>query len=111
MSDRTSNGNGIRFSTPPTIPDHQLLRRIGGGAYGDVWLARNIFGVYRAVKVVYEKNFDNKGPYNREFNGIKKFEPVSRSHEGFIDILQVGRNDEEGYYYYVMELGDDQETG
>ena len=36
-----------------------------------------------------------------------KFEPVSRSHEGFVDILQVGRNDETGYFYYVMELADD----
>ena len=28
-----------------------------------------------------------------------------------IDILQVGRNDPAGYYYYVMELGDDQASG
>ena len=25
----------------PTVPDYELLRRIGRGAYGDVWLARN----------------------------------------------------------------------
>jgi hypothetical protein len=28
----------------PTIPDHQLFRRIGRGAYGEVWLARNVMG-------------------------------------------------------------------
>ena len=27
--------------SPPTIPDHELVRRIGQGAYGEVWLARN----------------------------------------------------------------------
>ena len=35
-----------------------------------------------------------------------KLEPVSRSHEGFVDILQIGRNNREGYFYYVMELAD-----
>ncbi len=39
-----------------------------------------------------------------------KFEPVSRSHEGLMDILQIGRNDEEGHFYYVMELADDAAT-
>jgi len=37
---------------------------------------------------------------------MQKFEPISRSHEGFVDILQIGRNDEAGYFYYVMELAD-----
>ena len=37
---------------PPQIPDLTLLRRIGSGSYGDVWIARTVTGVYRAVKVV-----------------------------------------------------------
>ena len=37
---------------PLLIPDHQLLRCIGRGSYGEVWLARNTMGTYRAVKVV-----------------------------------------------------------
>src|SRR5436190_23483408 len=89
------------------IPDHDLLRCIGRGSYGEVWLARNIMGTYRAVKVVYRKNFENDRPYEREFVGIQKFEPISRSHEGLVDILQVGREDEAGYFYYVMELAED----
>src|SRR2546426_4357628 len=64
----------------PAIPEHQLLRCIGRGSYGEVWLARNIMGTYRAVKVVYRKNFENERPYEREFAGIQKFEPISRSH-------------------------------
>ena len=51
-------------------------------------------------------SFADERPYEREFNGIQKFEPLSRSHEGFVDVLQIGRNDEEGYFYYVMELAD-----
>src|SRR6266704_3194249 len=91
----------------PTIPEHQLLRCVGRGSYGEVWLARNIMGTYRAVKVVYRKNFDNDRPYQREFDGIQKFEPISRSHDGLVDILQVGRDEQAGYFYYVMELADD----
>ena len=91
----------------PQIPDHELIRPIGGGSYGEVWLARNVMGSFRAVKVVYRKTFESERPYEREFSGIKKFEPISRSHEGFVDILQVGRNDQAGYFYYVMELADD----
>src|SRR5262245_33405883 len=91
----------------PQIPDHDLDRVIGAGSYGEVWLARNVMGSLRAVKVVYRKTFESERPYEREFSGIKKFEPISRSHEGFVDILQVGRNDQAGYFYYVMELADD----
>jgi serine/threonine protein kinase len=46
-----------------------------------------------------------------EFNGILKFEPVSRLHDGLVDILQVGRNEAAGYFYYVMELADDVACG
>ncbi len=91
---------------PPRIPDHELIRRIGRGAYGEVWLARNALGTLRAVKIVYRDNFKDARPYEREFAGIRRFEPLSRSNEGFVDILQVGRDDAGGWFYYVMELAD-----
>src|SRR5438876_8496744 len=96
---------------PPQIPDHELLRRIGLGSYGEVWLARNVMGTYRAVKVVYRAHFENERPYEREYSGIQKFEPISRSHDGLVDILHIGRNDRDGYFFYVMELADDAEPG
>jgi tetratricopeptide (TPR) repeat protein len=94
-------------TTTPHVPDHEMVRRIGVGSYGEVWLARNIVGTWRAVKVVRRARFDSERPYEREFNGIQKFEPISRSHPSQVDILQIGRNDSEGYFYYVMELADD----
>jgi len=96
---------------PPHIPDHELLRRIGLGSYGEVWLARNVVGAYRAVKVVYRDRFEDERPYEREYSGIQKFEPISRTHDGLVDILQIGRNDRVGYFYYVMELADDEAVG
>src|SRR5262245_36105283 len=67
------------------IRDHELIRRIGQGSYGEVWLARNVMGTYRAVKIVYRAAFEHARPFEREFNGIQKFEPLSRSHDGFVD--------------------------
>ena len=91
---------------PPRVPDHELIRRIGQGSYGEVWLARNALGTWRAVKIVYRDTFKDARPYEREFAGIRRFEPLSRSNEGFVDILQVGRDDADGWFYYVMELAD-----
>ena len=96
---------------PPAIPDHELLRCIGRGSYGEVWLARNIMGAYRAVKIVYRATFDSDRPYEREFKGLQKFEPVSRTHESQVAVLHVGRNDRDGYFFHVMELADDQRSG
>jgi WD40 repeat protein len=93
------------------VPDHRLLRRIGRGSYGEVWLAQNSMGTFRAVKIVYRHTFQVQRPFDREWMGIRRFEPISRSHEGFLDVLHVGVNENQGYFYYVMELGDDQGAG
>jgi CHASE2 domain-containing sensor protein len=90
------------------IPDHTLIRCIGEGAYGQVWLARNAIGLFHAVKVVYRSRFGTDEPYERAWRGIQKFMPVSRSHEGFVHILHAGRNDKAGFFFYIMEAGDDQ---
>ena len=34
-------------------------------------------------------------------------EPLSRAHEGFVDILQTGEDSSGESFYYVMELADD----
>jgi serine/threonine protein kinase len=92
----------------PLIPDHEVLRKIGGGAYGEVWLARGVTGAMRAVKIVYREDFSDERTFEREFEGILRFEPISRDHRGFVNILHVGRSDDHNeFYYYVMELGDD----
>jgi CHASE2 domain-containing sensor protein len=95
----------------PVVADHTLVRQVGRGGYGEVWLARNAIGTYHVVKLVFRQGFNDDGPYEREFRGIQKFMPISRSHPGFVHILHVGRNDRERFFYYVMETGDDVATG
>ncbi len=97
--------------TAPAIPDHTMLRQVGRGAYGDVWLARDVIGSFHAVKVVRRVAFDHAGPYDREFRGLQRFTPISRAHPGLVHILHVGRNTAEDFFYYVMEAGDDEKSG
>jgi hypothetical protein len=95
----------------PRVPDHDLIRLVGRGSYGEVWLARSLTGTYRAVKIVSRSAFPEERPYEREFEGIQKFEPISRTHPAFMSILHVGRNQDAGYFYYVMEVADDLTLG
>lgn len=95
----------------PEIRDHETLRLIGRGAYGEVWMARSVTGALRAVKVVWREDYDQVDSFEREFEALKKFEPISRRNAALVPILQVGRSDAQGFYYYVMELADDLERG
>ena len=78
---------------------------IGRGSYGEIWLARSLTGAWRAVKVVYRVTFESERAFQREFQGMSSFEPISRAHAGFVDILHVGRTRD--YLYCIMELADD----
>lgn len=96
---------------PPSIPEHELIRPIGSGGGGTVWLARNALGTFRAVKIIQAESSRRGRSFQIELNGVHKFEPVSRLHDGLVDILQVGGSDAAGYFYYVLEVADDIHTG
>ncbi len=91
----------------PEVPNHEMVRIIGRGAYGEIWLARSETGMWRAVKIVDRRTFESEKAFQREFEGMAAFEPFSREGPGFVDILHVGRDPEDHFFYYVMELADD----
>ena len=93
------------------VAEHELVRLIGSGSGGDVWLAKNSLGTYRAVKIIHRKSFSWQKPFEDEFQGLLKFEPLSREHDGLVDVLQVGGNATSDCFYYVMELADDVHAG
>lgn len=91
----------------PHVPDHRLCRCIGRGAYGEVWLAEDMFGYPKAVKLIRRDRFEHAEPFEREFRGLKEFARISLSHPGLVHLLHVSRNDTEGFLYYVMQVADD----
>ena len=97
----------------PDTPDYELLNPpFGQGAYGKVWLARNAIGQWQALKVVYLASFgEDADPYEREFNGIKRYKPISDKHPGLLRVDFVSQKKPAGYFFYVMELGDPLEAG
>ncbi|MEI9962527.1 MAG: serine/threonine-protein kinase [Limisphaerales bacterium] len=101
----------VAVEETPDIPGYELFNPpFGEGAYGKVWLARNAGGQWRALKVVYLAKFDrNVDPYEREFNGISKYKPVSDQHPGLLRVDFVSPKNAD-YFYYVMELGDSLEA-
>src|SRR5438876_8171992 len=90
----------------PAIPDHDLLHVIGRGAYGEVWLARHTrLGTLRAIKIVRRAQFGDARPFQRAFEGIRRYEPISRGHPNLVNFLHVGGTEE--CSYCGMELADD----
>jgi CHASE2 domain-containing sensor protein len=94
-------------AVPARIPDFELLKYIGGGSFGEVWLARNIAGMFRAIKIVSRRNFSDAAPYEREFRGLVKYLPIFDAHPGWVRIYHVGTDEQAGCFYYVMETADD----
>jgi CHASE2 domain-containing sensor protein len=115
--ERTPPGKTIVLRFPdeklPDAPEYELFNPpIGQGGFGKVWIARNAIGQWQALKAVYQSKFgDNTRPYEAEFHGIQKYKPVSEKHPGLLRIDLVSKMKSEGYFYYVMELGDAQSSG
>jgi len=92
----------------PDAPDYELFHPpFGHGAYGKVWLARNAIGQWQALKAVYMARFEaNAHGYEREFNGIMNYKPVSDKHPGLLRVDFVSKKKPAAFFYYVMELAD-----
>jgi len=57
-----------------------------------------VLGQFRAVKLVYRSRFNDERPFEREFEGIERFERISRSHPSQLAILHVGKNEAAGCF-------------
>ena len=95
----------------PDVPDFDLIRPIGGGGFGRVWLAANrTTGHLRAVKAIPLHRCGETDPAGREISSITRLEEnVRTDHPSLLKIHHVGRTEE--YLFYVMDPADDVSGG
>ena len=91
----------------PQIPDLKIGEYCGSGAYGDVWIAEDLSGLKRAVKVLNKARLTSMGVLQKEQKALALFRQHAPAHPNLIEIYHVGETDSD--IYYIMELGDNAE--
>jgi len=86
---------------PPRIPDYELVRELGRGAFGSVWLGRSRTGVHHAIKIVSRSR---EPLFEKELEGIRAYEVLARKHPNLVEVRHVGETAE--CMYCVLELAD-----
>ncbi len=96
---------------PKEIPDYELILLIDEGGFGQIWMGRDVLGLHRAIKIIRHENSSSLESYQAEYHGLQHYAPFSRKYEGLIEIHHVGIREQDGFYYYVMDLADDLHLG
>ncbi len=96
----------VDYLTPKAEGYKLVTPAFASGAYGNVWLAQARSGEWRALKAIFASHFHgNLDPYEREFKGIQRYQPVSDKHPGLLRVYEVSQKQSD-HFFYVMELGD-----
>jgi serine/threonine protein kinase len=111
MSDRAAELPSDADGLPPEVSDFDLIRMIGEGGFGRVWLATNrATGQLRAVKVIPLHATGTTDPAGREITSIIRLEAsFRRQHPNLLTIYHVGKTAE--HLFYVMDPADDVSGG
>ncbi len=85
--DHSAVGEGLPTSPPIAVPNHQLIRCLGAGAFGQVWLARHALTEhYRACKLIPESR-------RIELQGLKQLKQRVPAHPHLLPVEDVGASD------------------
>jgi serine/threonine protein kinase len=107
VSGSTTDASWSDEQLSPNVPDFDLIRMIGKGGFGCVWLATNrTTGRLRAVKVISLKRSERGDPAGREIRSITRLEAnVGNEHPNLLNIHHVGKTADD--LFYVMDPADD----
>jgi eukaryotic-like serine/threonine-protein kinase len=91
----------------PQVPDYDLIRPIGEGGFGRVWLAANqTTRRLRAVKLIPLRRSGTTDAAGREIVSLTRLEAnLGHRHQNLLSIHHVGKTAD--YLFYVMDLADD----
>ncbi len=111
MSGEARDSPTGRDRVKPEIPDFDLIRPIGEGGFGEVWLATNrTTGHLRAVKTIALSGSASTDAAGREITSLTRLEAaLQRQHPNIVTIYHVGKTAD--HLFYVMELADDEAGG
>lgn len=96
-------------SLAEVIPDYELIRVCGEGAFGTVWIVRDRAGAYRAMKVIRFDRLADLGISQREREALGHYCRNVPQHSNLLAVLHIGQTS--SVFYYTMELADDLGTG
>jgi len=107
VSDATNPLSTDNGPAPPEVPGFDLIRPIGKGGFGEVWLAANrATGRLRAVKIIAAARSGAVDLAAREVTSVVRLEAnLQRQHPNLVHIHHVGECP--GYMFFVMDLADD----
>jgi hypothetical protein len=107
MNSTSAGSSSLENQEAPDIPEFELLRQIGQGGFGRVWLARNrTTGQLRAIKVIPRSRVGTADPAGREIVAITLLDVnLRRQHPNLLSVHHVGQTRE--HLFYVMDLADD----
>ena len=93
--------------TDLNVPNYRLIKPIGQGAFGQVWLAEEeLTRIYCAVKIIPGAGSKKQGV---ELTGVQKYRQLSQGHPNLIQ-LSAPPGMDGGCLYYVMELADNAQS-
>lgn len=83
-----------------------LIRVIGAGGFGSVWLAADGIGLHVAIKLI-SKRIDHLSAADREQKAAKLLRESATSQKNIVNMHHIGSTDE--YFFYTMDLADPQD--